>query len=235
MSEDQPVHTRVPDAQRLAAARAALVSATQVAQQSRVAPEAQDRDSGVEVPASRPRSRNRRSTSTGVPTPASKGGDGPGLDQARQIALRQLAMGQRSRHQLAEKMRDRGCQPRDIDQVLERMATAGLVDDTAYAEVFVRSKREGSGLAARALRHELRKKGVPQEIAEQAVADVSPDQERLRAQELVTDRLARMHGLDRDVKMRRLAGLLARKGYPPALAFSVVRAAVDDLVEHQRD
>lgn len=231
MSEDQPVHTQVPDAQRLAAARAALVSATRVVQQSQMAPEPEDRDGADEVLASTPRGRGRRST----PTPSGEGADGPGVDQARQIALRQLAMGPRSRHQLAEKMRDRGCQPRDIDHVLDRMATAGLVDDSAYAEIFVRSKRAGSGLATRALRHELRKKGVPQEIAEQAVADVAPDQERSRAQELVAARLARMHGLDRDVKMRRLAGLLARKGYPPALAFSVVRAAVDDLPEHRRD
>ncbi|MGB3684344.1 MAG: regulatory protein RecX [Ornithinimicrobium sp.] len=163
------------------------------------------------------------------------GSSGPGVAEARQIALRQLAMGPRSRYQLTEKMTARGCQPRDIASVLDRMTEVGLVDDAAYADMFVRAKREGPGLATSALRHELRKKGVPEDIAELAVTPASGDDERARAQELVQVRLRRMVGLDREVQMRRLAGFLARKGYPPGVALSVVREAVDALPEHQRD
>ncbi|MGB3594612.1 MAG: regulatory protein RecX, partial [Ornithinimicrobium sp.] len=158
-----------------------------------------------------------------------------GVARARQIALRQLAMGPRTRQQLRDKLRDRECSPEAIEQVLERMSDVGLVDDEAYAHMLVRTKREGSGLAVRGLRHELRKKGVPEHLAEAAVAEVEPAQERAQAEALVAARLPRLHGVDRDVQMRRLGGFLARKGYPAGLSFSVIRAALDEAPEHVRD
>ena len=48
-------------------------------------------------------------------------------------------------------------------------------------------------------------------------------------------RLKAMHGLEPVVQTRRLAGMLARKGYPADLAMSVIRAAIADAPEHQRD
>ena len=44
-----------------------------------------------------------------------------------------------------------------------------------------------------------------------------------------------MHGLDASGADRRLAGMLARKGYPADLAMAVVREAVAAAPEHQRD
>jgi regulatory protein len=40
-----------------------------------------------------------------------------------------------------------------------------------------------------------------------------------------------MRGLDRAVATRRLAGMLARKGYAPGLAFEVVREALGDALD----
>ena len=94
---------------------------------------------------------------------AGGGGAGAGEpdphDVARRIVLRQLAMGPRTRRQLEDKLRDRGCDPQVAARVLDRMGEVGLVDDEAYAEMFVRSRQETKGLAAGALRHELRAKG----------------------------------------------------------------------------
>ena len=52
-----------------------------------------------------------------------------------------------------------------------------------------------------------------------------PDEEE-QARRLVDKRLRTLHGLDSTVQTRRLAGMLARKGYPPGIAWSVVRAEV---------
>lgn len=151
------------------------------------------------------------------------------------MALRQLAMGPRTRHQLTTKMLAKECAPEVIERVLNRLADVGLVDDQAYAHMLVRTKQEGSGMAVRGLRHELRKKGVPDDMAQAAVDGVEPEQEREQAVGLVAARLPRLYGLDRDVKMRRLGGFLARKGYPAGLSFAVIKDALDAEPEHQRD
>ncbi len=227
-----------PDAGRLQAARDALAAAT--AAHSASMPSTSTPTADL---ADRTKPHRRRQSRTDDQEKDDVGGangsaanDAPeGLARARQIAIQQLAMGPRTRQQLADKMRDRECTPEVIERVLERMTEVGLVDDEAYAHMLVRTKREGSGLAVRGLRHELRKKGVPEHLAEAAVAEVQPDDERAQAEALVAARLPRLHGLDRDVQMRRLGGYLARKGYPAGVSFAVIRNAIDQAPEHVRD
>jgi regulatory protein len=154
---------------------------------------------------------------------------------ARQIVLRQLSVGPRTRQQLADKLRDRGCDDAVAARVLDRMTDVGLVDDESYAEMFVRSRRESKGLATPALRHELRQKGVPDEIADKALEEVQPEHERASAEALVAKRLRTLHGLDREVQTRRLAGFLARKGYSAGMSYEVIRDALVAAEEHRRD
>ena len=154
---------------------------------------------------------------------------------ARAIVLRQLSMAPRSRAQLEKKLRQRGCEDDVAAKVLDRMAEVGLIDDEAYAQMLVRSKQSDKGLARRALAHELRKQGIDQEIADEALGQVGAGDERLRAEQLVAKKLRSMRGLAPEVQTRRLAGLLARKGYSGEVAWPIIRDAVDGLPEHRRD
>lgn len=154
---------------------------------------------------------------------------------ARAIVLRQLAAAPRSRAQLAKKLRERGCADDVATTVLDRMVELGLVDDEAFAELLVRSKQGTRGLARRGLAHELQKYGIDREVAEDALAQVAPADERETAERLVAKKLRSLHGLAPDVQARRLAGLLARKGYPGDVAWPVVRDAIERAAEHQRD
>ncbi|HYN28997.1 MAG TPA: regulatory protein RecX [Dermatophilaceae bacterium] len=154
---------------------------------------------------------------------------------ARQIVLRQLTMAPRSRAQLEQALRKRHCPDDVATDVLDRMEEVGLVDDEAYAAMLVRSRQAGRGLARRALAAELRTKGVDDEVARAALDEVDPADEEQRARELVDTRLRRLHGLDATVQIRRLAAMLARKGYPADVTLRVVREAVAAAPEHQRD
>jgi regulatory protein len=154
---------------------------------------------------------------------------------ARQIVLRQLAMAPRSRHQLRDKLRQRHCPDDVAEAVLDRMEEVGLVDDEAYAGMLVRSQQASRGLARRALARELRTKGVDDETARETLEAIDPATERELAARLVAKRLRTMHGLDVTVQTRRLAGMLARKGYPADMAMAVIREAIADAPEHQRD
>ncbi len=147
---------------------------------------------------------------------------------ARTIVLKQLTGAPRSRKQLADTLARRGCDPQVAQEVLDRLEEVGLIDDREFAESYVRSRQTTRGLGRRALAAELRGKGVSSDIVADAVESVDPDAERERAEALVAKKLRSMRGLDAAVRARRLAGMLARKGYPADLAWSVIREAVDE-------
>lgn len=185
-------------------------------------------------PARPPAARERRRVEP-PPDPQAEQAEADPVAVARAIVLRQLAMAPRSRAQLEKKLRQRGCPDDVAEQVLDRMTEVGLVDDQAFAELVVRSKHSGRGLARKALSHELRKQGIDADVADEALSQVAPADERLKAEELVAKKLRTMHGLDASTQARRLASMLARKGYSGEIAWPVIRDAVDGAPEHQRD
>ena len=148
------------------------------------------------------------------------------VDVARQICLHQLEHAPRTRAELAAVLRRKGVEDDVAEQVLSRFAEVGMIDDALFAQMWVTSRHRGRGLAGRALSQELRRKGVADETAAEAVATLDPDVELATARSLVERRLRTTAGLPTDARVRRLAGMLARKGYPAGTAFRVVREAL---------
>ncbi len=138
-----------------------------------------------------------------------------------------LTAAPRTRAQLAEAMSRRGIPQDAADAVLRRFAEVGLIDDATFASAWVESRHYSKGLARRALAAELAQRGVAQAEIQAAVAELEPDQEAATARALVTRRLAASRGQPLQARTRRLVGLLARKGYPSALAYRVVREALE--------
>jgi regulatory protein len=151
------------------------------------------------------------------------------LSVARAIALRQLAVAPRTRTQLAEAMARRGV-PQDVANiVLDRFQEVDLVDDEDFARQWVTSRHAGKGLSRRALSHELRLKGIDEDTVREAVDGISTEQEIEAARELVRRRLPGMRGDDPVRRSRRLAGMLARKGYGPSVALRAIREVTGEL------
>ncbi|MEV0353427.1 recombination regulator RecX [Nonomuraea sp. NPDC050680] len=146
---------------------------------------------------------------------------------ARAICLRLLTMAPKTRAQLAEALRKRDVPDEAAETVLDRFSELGLINDEAFAEAWVDSRHHGRGLAKRALAAELRHRGVDSETVNEAVDRLEPDQELETARRLVERKLSSTRGLDPQVRTRRLAGMLARKGYAPGLAFRVIREALE--------
>jgi regulatory protein len=177
----------------------------------------------------RTRSRRPRYRGPDGPVPGGAADVTPDADPqsvARAIVLRQLTMAPRSRAELAQKLADRGTTAAVADQVLDRMEQVGLVDDVAFADAWVRSRTVTRGLSRKALAHELRGKGIDDEIARAALEQVDDVAELAVARDLVTRRLPTVRGLPPDKQVNRLVGMLARKGYSSGLAFRVVREAL---------
>ncbi|MEU9396849.1 recombination regulator RecX [Streptomyces sp. NPDC048324] len=150
------------------------------------------------------------------------------VERARAICLRLLTGTPRTRKQLADALRKREIPDEAAEEVLSRFEEVGLINDSAFADAWVESRHHGRGLARRALAQELRTKGVNSELIDVAVAQLDSEQEEETARELVARKLRSTRGLDRDKRLRRLAGMLARKGYSQGMALRVVRQALEE-------
>ncbi len=155
--------------------------------------------------------------------------------RARDICLRLLTGTAKTRKQLADALRKREIPDEVAEEVLARFEDVGLIDDAAFAAAWVESRHAGRGLARRALAQELRTRGVAAPLVEDAVAQLDPDEEMATARALVDRKLRATAGLDRQVRMRRLVGMLARRGYAEGLAFRAVREALDEEGESSEE
>ncbi|MBW0114368.1 regulatory protein RecX [Pseudonocardia sp. KRD-169] len=155
--------------------------------------------------------------------------DADPLAAAREICLRLLTDRARTRHELAQALKQRGVPDDASESVLSRFDEVGLIDDAAFAGQYVRSRHNHRGLSRRAIAMELRRKGVDDEVAGEALEEVDPESEEQRARELV-DRKLRTVPADtpeqRKKAVNRLVGMLARKGYGGGIAYRVVREAL---------
>ncbi|MBG6183783.1 SOS response regulatory protein OraA/RecX [Arthrobacter sp. CAN_A214] len=155
--------------------------------------------------------------------------DSAGL--ARSIVLRHLAMAPKSRHQLAQKLRERDIPDDVAGAVLDRFEEVQLIDDAEFAGMWVRSRAQTRSLARSVLKRELADRGIHPDLAEDALAQVTDEDERAAAEQVIRRKMRA--GIDladrkiRDRETRKLVGVLARKGYNPGLAFSLVRDIMD--------
>lgn len=160
---------------------------------------------------------------------------GPDADPesvARTILLDQLTGRARSRKELSDKLRSKEV-PEDLAQrLLDRFEEVGLVDDEAFARAWVSGRQSAKGLARRALAQELRRKGVDDEVAREALDELDPETEEEAARALVRKKLRSLDRVDDVTATRRLVGMLARKGYGSGMAFAVVR---DELARAGRE
>ena len=144
------------------------------------------------------------------------------LEVARKIALDQLAVRQRSEQELRTVFKRRNV-PADVaDEVIERFTEVGLIDDASFAQALAESRSKHSLRGRTRIRQELQAKGVEREIADEVLAELDPEQEREAALQLAQRRLRSMARLETQVARRRLAGVLARRGFSGSIVSSVL-------------
>jgi regulatory protein len=106
--------------------------------------------------------------------------------------------------------------PADVDAALERLSSAGLIDDANYAKQVARSKALGAGMSRRRIQMELTKRGVAREISAAAIDEVfaseSVDEDQL-IERAARKKLRTLAKLDDLTRRRRLYAFLARRGY----------------------
>ena len=151
------------------------------------------------------------------------------MAMAREICLQLLTDRARTRQELADALARKGVPAEAVASVLNRFDEVGLIDDAAFAGQWVRSRHRHRGLGRRAIAVELRRKGVADEVAGEALAEIDTESEDRRARELVDRKLrsVAVDTADRASDGRTSVGRHARpEGLRAGTAYRVVREAL---------
>ncbi|MGO1320860.1 MAG: regulatory protein RecX [Galactobacter sp.] len=163
--------------------------------------------------------------------------DDEALHLARAVGLRLLNAQPRTRHELRQKMAERDVPIMAIEQALDEFQKYRYLDDAAFARAWVESRVRSKGFARGRLSQELRRKGVDQELIQEALEQIEPEDEKSRCEEMALKKLghrtlppsgpSQEDRKERDKVLRRVVGFLARKGFNQGIALSCARRAMD--------
>jgi regulatory protein len=132
--------------------------------------------------------------------------------RAREAALLLLRYRLRSRAELEARLQRRRFPPAVVRDTITELAERGLLDDARFARMWA-EYRAGAQSGPHRVRAELRRRGVASDVIEEAVQSVFAGQEADLAAALAERHARRLSGLPEEVRLRRLAGLLQRRGF----------------------
>jgi regulatory protein len=128
-----------------------------------------------------------------------------------QKALHFLSYRPRSSAEVRQNLVKRGISGSLIDEIVNRLQAAGLVNDEAFARAWVENRNSFRPRGKSALRLELRRKGLSDEIV-QSVLDTQVNEETL-AFDAARKYARRLAGLEWQEFRQKLGGFLARRGF----------------------
>ncbi|MDR1806206.1 MAG: recombination regulator RecX [Clostridium sp.] len=126
-------------------------------------------------------------------------------------ALDLLARRAHSRAELEHKLRERGYAEDELQDTLERLCAAHLIDDAAYAEHMAERLARTKGFAPRRIALELRRRGVGDEELSAALEPLETQDARESIRAMLEKKFAR--DLDSEKGRRRAVNALVRMGY----------------------
>jgi regulatory protein len=132
-------------------------------------------------------------------------------ETAYQKALHFLSFRPRSSAEIRQNLTKRGVAEDIVEATLVRLKSAGLVDDEAFARAWVENRSEFRPRSKTALRIELRRKGLADEVI-QTVLDQAADDQALAFQ-AARKYVRRLEGLEWLDFRQKLGGFLARRGF----------------------
>jgi regulatory protein len=127
---------------------------------------------------------------------------------------------------------DEGDDPALVEAVIDRCLRAGMLDDARFAHEWVRQRAANQRRSVAVLRRELREKGVAAPVIEEALEQISEDDQDRVLGELVTKKAGTVKTVpadrrDYDRALRRIVGVAARRGFPQGRSLTAARQALD--------
>lgn len=141
-------------------------------------------------------------------------------------ALRALMRRAHSTFELRTYLERRALEPSLVRSVMARLKQEKLIDDARYALDFARTRASGQRQGGRRIAQELRKRGVPDQHIDAALAQVFADlDEGAMVRKVIERRTRSARGPFDERKMASLYRTLLRAGFDPGVIRRELRAA----------
>ena len=138
-------------------------------------------------------------------------------------ALTYLTARMRTRKETEKKLLSLGYSEEETEATLLRLAELGLVNDSFFAEEFVRTRTAAARTSRAALKYQLARYQTDAEAAEAALASVSPEQELASARAEAEKAWRQKQALPARERRQKVLMKLCRKGYDMDTALAVCR------------
>lgn len=149
------------------------------------------------------------------------------VEQAYERALNFLSYRPRSETEVRRNLRKKDVEDEVAEVVVERLTRAGLLDDGEFARYWVENRLQFNPRGARALRHELRGKGVSNSVIADALADLD---EEVAARQVAETGARRLNHLEPRDFRRKLGAYMARRGF----SYAVIGPLVEEMLDAGR-
>ena len=149
------------------------------------------------------------------------------VERAYERALNFLSYRPRSEAEVRRNLYKKDVEDEVVEVVVERLTRAGLVDDREFARYWVENRLQFNPRGARALRHELRGKGIPDAIIAGALVDLDEEVAARQVAEAGARRLAHLE--PRDFR-RKLGAYMARRGF----SYAVIEPLIEEMLDAGR-
>ena len=147
------------------------------------------------------------------------------FESARESALHYLEYRPRSEDEIRRKLGKKYSRE-VIDRVVARLREAGLLGDKDFARFWVESRETFKPRSSRALKYELRQKGVPAEVIDRAVKNLDERESAYRASR---SKAERWRGLEYREFQTKLGGFLARRGFNYEIVKETVKRIYQEI------
>ncbi len=154
----------------------------------------------------------------------------PKKTNAKVYALRLLTVRDRSVQELRERL-ERRFSKDEAAEALDYLDDLGYLDDLRFAANYVQYRNRNRPTGNYLLRLELRNKGITDEDIDQVLN--AADLEYELALSLAKQRMGSLERVEALVRIRRLYGLLQRRGFPSPIARRVVGELLDSDLENE--
>ncbi len=150
------------------------------------------------------------------------------LKRARNTAYRYLSIRPRSRREVERKLQDKEFPLSLVRETMVHLDRLGYVNDREFALQWTRSRIRLRSFGRRRIEQELRDRGVDRELIQDALTEVFADASELDlALGEAEKKMKTLGRFDPEVRKRRIAGLLERKGFPAGIIRTVIRQFED--------
>lgn len=155
--------------------------------------------------------------------------------RAYAAAINFLGERARSQKEVEQRLHQREFGPAAIQQTIERLQHEGYLNDTTFGQQWVANRQRFRPRSERALRYELRRKGMETTLINEVLEEAEIDEEGA-AWAAIEAKLPRWIGLERSQFTQKAGGFLARRGFGHGVARQIIERAwaqVNEQANHE--